>query len=208
MKDMLVRNWWVMVLRGLAAVAFGILAMGWPGITLTSLILVFAAYALFDGVFSLVAAVRQQDHRWVLALEGVAGVAAGLAALFMPRLTALVLLYIIAAWAIVTGVSEIMAAIRMRSSLSGKVLLGISGALSIGFGILLMVWPGVGALTVLWLIGAYALAFGGIMMLLGFRLRSLGLQSTDTDTKKPGDLHLGPGLPSPDSSAATSGSAA
>ena len=170
------RNWWMLALRGLAAIVFGLLAFVWPDITLFALVLLFGAYMLVDGIFAIVAAVRaagREARWWLLLIEGVLGVLAGLVAAFWPGLTALALLYFIAAWAIVSGILEIIGAIRLRQEIEGEWALGLSGALSVLFGILLVVIPApAGLLSLVWLIGAYALVFGVLLLVLAFRLRS------------------------------------
>jgi uncharacterized membrane protein HdeD (DUF308 family) len=172
----LARNWWALVLRGLAAILFGVLAFAWPGITLFVLVLFFGAYMLVDGIFAIVAAVRaagEEDRWWLLLVQGILGVLAGLVAIFWPGLTALALLYFIAAWAIVTGIMEIVAAIRLRREIEGEWALALSGALSVLFGVLLVVLPApAGLLSLVWLIGAYAVATGVLLLILGFRVRS------------------------------------
>lgn len=169
----LTRNWWILVLRGLAAVIFGVLAYVWPGVTIAVLVLFFGAYALWDGVFALVGAFRSEDkRRWSLVLEGLVGIAAGLFTFFWTDAAALVLLFVIGAWAVFTGVFEIVTAIRLREEIEGEWLMLISGVLSILFGIALFVWPAAGLLAVTWLIGAYALLFGLLLIILGFRLRA------------------------------------
>src|ERR687890_1931301 len=169
------RNWWMLALRGLAAIVFGVLAFVWPDITLFVLVLLFGAYMLVDGIFAIVAAVRaagREARWWLLLIEGVLGVLAGLVAALWPGLTALALLYFIAAWAIVSGIFEIVGAIRLRREIEGEWALGLSGALSVLFGVLLVaVGPGVGLLSLVWLIGAYALAFGVLLLVLAFRVR-------------------------------------
>lgn len=138
------RNWWALALRGVAAILLGILAFAWPGITVFVLVLFFGAYMLVDGTFAIVAAVRaagKEDRWWLLLIEGSLGVLAGLVAFFWPGLTALALLYFIVAWAIVTGLMEIVAAIRLRQEIEGEWALGLSGLLSVIFGILLVVLP-------------------------------------------------------------------
>jgi uncharacterized membrane protein HdeD (DUF308 family) len=168
----LARQWWVIGLRGLAAVLFGILAFAVPGITLAVLVLLFGAYALVDGILGVIAAVRgETQHRIALLLEGIVSVLAGLAAFALPGVTALVLLYIIAFWAIVTGVLEIIAALRIRQAISNELGLIIGGVLSIVFGIVLIVAPGAGALAVIFLIGAYAIIFGISLLVFAWRLR-------------------------------------
>ena len=163
-------------MRGLAAIVFGVLAFVWPDITLFALVLLFGAYMLVDGIFAIVAAVRaagREARWWLLLIEGVLGVLAGLVAAFWPGLTALALLYFIAAWAIVSGILEIVGAIRLRQEIEGEWALGLSGALSVLFGILLVVIPApAGLLSLVWLIGAYALAFGVLLLVLAFRVRS------------------------------------
>ena len=170
--DQLARHWWVIGLRGLAAILFGVLAFVWPGMTLAVLVLLFGAYALVDGVLTLLAAVRGGvQHRIVMLVEGVVSVLAGLAAFVWPGLTALVLLYIIAFWAIVTGVLEIVAAIRVRRAISNEFGLVIGGVVSVVFGVVLLIAPGAGALAVIFLIGAYAVVFGIALLGLAWRLR-------------------------------------
>ena len=163
-------------MRGLAAIVFGVLAFVWPDITLFALVLLFGAYMLVDGIFAIVAAVRaagREARWWLLLIEGVLGVLAGLVAAFWPGLTALALLYFIAAWAIVSGILEVIGAIRLRREIEGEWALGLSGALSVLFGILLVVIPApAGLLSLVWLIGAYALVFGVLLLVLAFRLRS------------------------------------
>jgi len=170
--DQLARHWWVIGLRGLAAILFGVLAFVWPGMTLAVLVLLFGAYALVDGVLTLIAAFRGGvQHRIVMLVEGVVSVLTGLAAFVWPGLTALVLLYIIAFWAIVTGVLEIVAAIRVRRAISNELGLVIGGVLSVVFGVVLLIAPGAGALAVIFLIGAYAVVFGIALLGLAWRLR-------------------------------------
>jgi uncharacterized membrane protein HdeD (DUF308 family) len=170
----LARNWWALALRGLFAIVFGLIALLAPGLTLIALVIVFGAYAFVDGVFGIVAAVRAAEahHRWVwLLVEGLAGVAAGIITFVWPGITAIVLLYLIAFWALVTGVLELIAGVHLRGHLAGEWMLLLGGAVSIIFGILLIVRPLAGALAVLWLIGIYATVFGILLLFLAFRLR-------------------------------------
>src|SRR4051812_29572050 len=158
------RHWWVFALRGIAAILFGILAFAWPGMTLTILVLLWGAYALVDGVLALVSAFRaRQDQRWSLLFEGVVGIAAGIVTLIWPGLTALVLLYIIAAWALITGVFELIAAFRLRRVIRDEWWLVLGGVASVAFGVLMLVMPAAGALALVWLIAAYAIVFGVLL---------------------------------------------
>jgi uncharacterized membrane protein HdeD (DUF308 family) len=175
MRLALAANWWAMVLRGLAGIAFGIMAFAWPGITLFALVFLFAGYCLVDGIFNIVAAVRAmgQHERWgILVLEGLVGVAAAVITVTWPAITTFALVYVIAAWAVVTGVLEIAAAVRLRRVITGEWLLILSGVLSLIFGFLLVASPLAGALVISWWVGAYAFIFGVTMVALGFRLRS------------------------------------
>jgi uncharacterized membrane protein HdeD (DUF308 family) len=170
------KNWWMLVLRGALAVVFGIAALVIPGLTLAVLIFLFGAYAFVEGVSSLYMSwmSRHANNRWwLLALEGVVGIVAGVLASVWPGLTALALLYVIAFWSIVTGVMEISAAYQLRKEIDNEIWLGLAGAISILFGILLIVAPGAGALAVVWMIGLYAITFGIVMIMLGFRLKNM-----------------------------------
>jgi uncharacterized membrane protein HdeD (DUF308 family) len=176
------RNWWAIAIRGVAAIVFGILAFVWPGITLAALILLFGAYAVVDGIFTLIAALRGGDrdrHRGWLVLEGVVSIGAGIVAFAWPGLTALALVFVIAAWAIVTGVLEIVAAVRLRKHIRNEWWLVLGGVLSVAFGVLLLVAPAVGALALVFWIGAYAILFGALLLGLAFRLRQLGKETPE-----------------------------
>jgi len=167
-------HWWLVGLRGLAAVIFGILAFVWPGVTLAVLVMLFGVYAIVDGVLALFSAVHPNSKPvWLLILEGIVGIAAGFAAFLVPGVTALVLLYIIAAWAIIQGILEIGTAIRLREVIEHELMLAIAGVLSVVFGILLFVQPGAGALAVIWLIGIYAVLYGIAMLGLAWKLHSV-----------------------------------
>ncbi len=170
-------NWWVVLLRGLVAVIFGILAFASPGATLLALVFVWGVYAIVDGAFALYLtylAARQGRRWWPYLIEGLVGIGAGVLTLAWPEVTALALLYLIAAWAIVTGIVEIIAAIDLRKQIPNEWALGLSGLLSVIFGVLVAVQPDAGALAVVWLIGAYALLFGITLIALAFRMRSMG----------------------------------
>jgi uncharacterized membrane protein HdeD (DUF308 family) len=168
------RVWWTLVLRGAVAVLFGLAALFWPGKTLFVLILFFGAYTLVDGIFAIVGGIMDSSRRWLLLIEGVLGVAAGLILLARPGLGALVLLYVIAIWAVVTGVMEIFAAISLRREIDNEWLMILGGALSVLFGLILAFLPGAGLLTLTWLIGAFAIVFGIAFIVLGFRVRGHG----------------------------------
>ena len=175
--DTLSRNWWLIALRGLAGILFGIITFVAPGITLAVLVLLFGAYAFADGVLAIVSAVRRRGttDRWgMLLLEGLVGVAAGLVTLFWPGITALTLLYVIAFWALLTGVLEIAAAVRLRKVIVGEWLLALGGIASIIFGLAIAVFPAAGALAVALWIGAYMLVSGALLVGLGSRFRTWG----------------------------------
>ena len=174
MIGVLARNWWALALRGLLAVLCGLLAFALPGLTLAALVILFGAYSLVDGIFALITAVRAAEAHerwWLFVLEGLAGVAAGLITFMWPGITALVLLFLIAWWAIITGIFEIAAAVRLRKEITGEWALALGGVASVIFGLVLLFRPGVGALAVIWLIGTYAVVFGLLLLLLAFRLR-------------------------------------
>ncbi len=170
------RNWWLVALRGVVAILFGILAFVWPGITITVLVLLFGAYALIDGLFAVFVALTNNagEQRWWVLLEGLVGIAVAVLTFLWPAAMAISLLFLIAAWAILTGVLEILAAIELRREISDEWLLILSGIASVIFGVLVILFPGAGALSVIWLIAAYAVVFGVLLVALSLRLRSLG----------------------------------
>jgi uncharacterized membrane protein HdeD (DUF308 family) len=171
----LARNWWLLALRGVLAIAFGILAFFWPAMLLLAVVYIFAAYALLDGIFAVVAAIsghREIGQWWALWLEGFIGIAAGLLAFLWPGITELLLIFLIAYWSIATGIFEIVAAIRLRRHIRGEFALILGGILSILFGLALLFWPVAGLLAVAWLIGAYGIIFGVLMLALAWRVRS------------------------------------
>jgi uncharacterized membrane protein HdeD (DUF308 family) len=170
----LARWWWTFIVRGLLAIAFGLLAFLAPGWGIAVLIGLFAAWALIDGAGSLIAGIqtRGQDRSWWLeVLEGLVSIVAGVVALLLPAPAAQVLVILIAAWAIVTGVIQIWTAIRLRRAIRGEVWLALAGAASILFGLILFLFPAAGALSLVWLIGSGAIVFGVFMLMLGWRLR-------------------------------------
>lgn len=171
------RNWWLLLLRGLVAIVFALLTWAQPGVSLAALVLVFGIYVLADGllgVWSAIAKRRDNRHWWLLLLWGVVGIVVGVMTFIMPGITGLVLLMYIAAWAVITGVLQIVAAIRLRKEIKGEWLMILSGLVSVAFGVLLFLQPGAGALAVAWIIAAYAFIFGVLMVLLAFKVRKLG----------------------------------
>ena len=173
--DLLTHNWWVLALRGLCAIAFGIVAFLWPGITLLGLVYLFGAYSLANGVLAFVIAARSPKgypRFGSLIFEGILSVVAGIIAFIIPGFTALALLILIAAWAIATGVMEIAAAIRLRKVIRNEWLLVLAGLVSVAFGVLLLLRPGPGALAVIWWIGTFAMILGALTVILAFRMRS------------------------------------
>lgn len=171
MLHTLASNWWALALRGLIAVLFGLATFFLPGITLVTLVLLFGAYSLVDGVFNIVAFFRVASHQWALLIEGVIGIIAGLITFAWPAITAIALLYLIAFWAMLTGILEIVAGVRLRKALANEWLLVLMGVLSFAFGLLILLAPGAGALAIVLWIGAYALVFGIFLLALAFRLR-------------------------------------
>ena len=169
----LAKHWWVLALRGIAAIVFGVLAFAWPGITVVSLVILYGAYAFVDGVFSIFAAIGggTPAPRWWLAVVGILGVLAGLIAFANPVLVGIYLLWFIGAWALVSGVMEIIGAIRLRKEIDNEWMLILHGVISVLFGILLLVEPLTAALALIWVIGAYAIAAGLIMIALAFKLK-------------------------------------
>ncbi len=170
-------HWWVILLRGIVGVIFGVLTFRWPGATLLALIFVWGAYAIVDGAFALYLtylATRQQRRWWPYLLEGLVGIGAGVVTFISPGLTAFALLFLIAGWAIVSGVFEIIAAVDLRKQIDNEWLLGLAGVFSIVFGVLVAMQPDAGALAVVWTVGAYALVFGITLIALSFRVRGLG----------------------------------
>ena len=173
--EKLTRNWWAVVLRGLIAILFGIFAIARPGLTVGAFVMLFAVYALLDGLFAVAAALGGGTGTpwWALIARGVFSILAAAVAFFYPGLTAIALLYVIAFWAILIGLVEITVAIRLRKEISGELFLAIAGVLSILFGLFLIARPGTGALAVITIIGCYAIVFGIMVMVLGFRLKGL-----------------------------------
>jgi uncharacterized membrane protein HdeD (DUF308 family) len=174
MDSLLARNWGWVVLRGVLAILFGLLTIFRPAISLVVLVIFFGAYAFVDGIFNVIWSIanRREEPHWVtLLLAGLAGIAIGAITFFLPGVTATTLVILIAAWAIVIGVLEIAAAIRLRKIITGEWLLGLAGVLAIVFGVLALIAPVAGALVIVLWIGVYALISGIVLLALGFRLR-------------------------------------
>lgn len=168
----LTTNWWAMSLRGVAALLFGSITLSWPGMTLLVLIAFFGWYTVIDGIFAIVAGIRGEGgRRWLLLAEGALGVLVGLVIFFYPGITAVILLYVIAAWAIFTGILRVVLAISLRSEIENEWLFVSGGVLSVLFGVILAVWPKGALLTLVWLIGIYLLIVGIVLIYLGFRVR-------------------------------------
>jgi uncharacterized membrane protein HdeD (DUF308 family) len=186
MDDLLSRNWWAIAVRGLLALGFGVVAFARPGFTLTLLVIIFGAYMLDDGVFAIVAAVRaarREERWWPMALEGVLGVVVGLLTFLVPTAAASVIFLVIAAWAVVTGVLEIIAGARLRKQIAGEWLLALSGLLRIALGVLLFVRPGQGLHALVVLTGSYAFAYGVVMLALSFKLKRRHAGGARTDLR-------------------------
>lgn len=172
----LARYWWVFILRGVLAIAFGVVAFVSPPTTIAVLVFFFGVWALVDGAFHIAGAIQDRSQNrsfWLAVLEGAVSIIAGVLALAFPALAAASLLLLISAWSIVTGVIEIALAIRLREQMTGELWLAIAGVLSIIFGVLLFLFPTSGAITIVWIIGAFAIAFGISMIALGWRLRGI-----------------------------------
>jgi len=165
------KNWWVLLLRGIFAVLFGVMAFAWPGLTLVALVLLFGVYALVDGLMALW--VGGKWRMWSFFLVGVIGVIVGICTFIYPGITAVALLYLIAIWAIVRGIFELIAAIQLRKEIRNEWMLIIGSIISILFGMALFAKPAAGALAMVWVIGAYAIIFGVMMIVLSFRVRQI-----------------------------------
>ncbi len=165
--------WWAFFVRGLAAILFGVLALVWPAATLQVLVIFFGAFVLVNGIFLVIKAIsswKLRDDRWLLLLEGLLSVGIGVMTFVAPQVTAVALLFYIAAWSLAAGIIEIVLAIRLRKEISGEIWWILSGIASIILAVLLMLFPGPGALGVLWLISTYAIVVGVLLVILAFRL--------------------------------------
>ncbi len=163
-------SWWVFALRGALALLFGVGALSYPGLTVLVLIIFFGVYALIDGVAALVMGIGEKKWSGYMLL-GLISVAAGVVAIARPGATALALLFVIGIWALVKGVTEIVAAIQIRKEVEGEWALALSGVFSVLFGLFILVHPGAGALALVWLIAIYAFALGILQLMVGFKLR-------------------------------------
>lgn len=174
MLHALANAWWLVLLRGILSIVFGVLAFGWPGLTLVTLVLLYGAFVLVDGVLSLIGAFTgrlKPMPTWWLVLVGIAGIAAGVVTFLWPGITAIILVMFIGAWAVVHGIFEIVGAIQLRKEIDNEWWLILGGVLSVIFGLIVLFAPGAGALGLIWAIAAYSIAFGITWVMLAFRLR-------------------------------------
>jgi uncharacterized membrane protein HdeD (DUF308 family) len=174
---LLARNWWLIAIRGIAAVAFGVTAFVWPGATVVVLIALFGAYALIDGISLLASLVRgdpaARRHAWAVGVMGVLGILAAAVTFLVPGLTALSLVYVVGFWSIAVGVFQVAAAIRLRQEIEGELWLALGGIIAVLFGVYIVALPGAGLLSLIWLVGAWAIVFGIAHLVLAWRLRAL-----------------------------------
>jgi len=182
MLDMVSRNWWMLLIRGIAAILLGLAVLLVPGLTLDLLVTFFAAYLFVDGIFAVITAVTHTSYArwWLMALEGLLSVLAGIAAFLFPGAAVLTFFYIVVFWAIATGVIEIINAIELRKQIDNEWWLIVGGALSIIWGIFMLLYPGAAILTLWWLFGVLAIAFGVMLVLFSFRVRGMGSSGSQT----------------------------
>jgi uncharacterized membrane protein HdeD (DUF308 family) len=177
MLGLVTRDWWVFAIRGIAAILFGVLAFIWPETTLTVLVLLFGAYVLVDGASLLIALARgdalARQHAWAVGIMGILGIVAGIATFAWPGLTALSLLYLVAFWAIAMGTFQVIAAVGLRREIDNEFWMVLGGAASIVFGVLLVVSPGSGLISLVWLVGIWAVVFGVSSLGLAYRLHEI-----------------------------------
>ena len=180
----LARNWWLVVLRGVLGILFGLTTFLWPGLTFLVLVLMFGVYAMIDGIVAIIAGVtgsKYSQRWWIFLVEGIIGLAAGVITILRPGLAAFVLIAVIASWAILTGILEIAAAIRLRREITNEWMMAFAGFVSIVLGVLLFFQPAAGGLVITLMIGAYALIFGIVLVVLGFRLRKWDIPPRSND---------------------------
>lgn len=170
------QHWWLVLLRGIAAIAFGVLAFAWPDATLLTLVIFFGAYALIDGVLAIAAAIAGRGGSvplWWLVVSGILGIAAGIVTFVWPGMTTLILIVFIGAWSLARGVFEIIDAIRLRKEIENEWTLALMGVLSVLFGLAVLIAPAAGALALIWVIGAYAVVLGILLVALSLKLRNI-----------------------------------
>jgi uncharacterized membrane protein HdeD (DUF308 family) len=189
MKDLLQKSWWMLALQGLFALVFGVLAVLWPGVTILWLVIMFAVYALLSGAVAVIASIasRNEDKRWWLVLLlGLVSLAAGVIAIVNPALTAITLVLLMGANAVVTGIFQIAIAVRLRKQMQREWLLILAGIVSIVFGALVLLFPGAGALALVWLISFWAIATGVMLLAVAFRAKGWGSKrGTDAEHLHP-----------------------
>ena len=177
LSKLMLSHWWVLLLRGVLAILFGIVAYTWPGMTLVMLLTLFGAFVLVDGVFNVFHAFsgrKEDEHWWVLLLEGLLGIAIGLITFQAPEVTATVLILYIGFWAMATGVLRIILAVRLRKEIEGEWWMALSGLAGIVFGVFMVARPGAGALAVLWLVAIWAVVGGVCLVIFSFKVKALG----------------------------------
>jgi uncharacterized membrane protein HdeD (DUF308 family) len=173
--NQLAENWWAIALRGVLAIAFGVLAFLWPGLTLIALVFLWGAFAFVDGAFAIASGLRDQDgqgRNWTMVLVGAIGIVAGILAFAIPDITAIALVLLIGAWSLVRGVFEIVVAWQIRREVRDEWVLAVDGIVSVLFGLAVLIFPGAGALALVWAIAAFAIISGVILLVVAFRLRS------------------------------------
>src|ERR1044072_3476312 len=185
LANALKRAWWTVILRGVAALVFGIVVLAWPGLAFATLLVMFGAFCLADGVFGLWAALSGgSDHRWLQLVWALVSIGAGLATLLVPGVTAVVLLFYIGAWAVTSGVLQIVSAIQLRREIEGECLLMLNGLLAVVFALLLFARPGAGAMAIVTILGVFAIASGVALILLGWRARSFIQAATNARAQR------------------------
>lgn len=188
MNKAMMQSWRIFALRGVIAIVFGVLAITWPGITLLWLVALFAAYALLSGAVAVIGVARAEksddDHRWLVLLLGAVSIGAGVIAVIHPALTALVLVLVMGTNALITGVLDIAVALRLRKTIHTEWVMYLSGAVSIIFGILVFLFPGAGALALVWLISVYAIASGVLLLAMAFRVRTIAIGKGETAERR------------------------